>query len=218
MVNYATAIPLLPLATPKITFGCPTLDRMFGGGIPVESITEFVGESGCGKTQFMLQLAQNTQLPETLGGQSRKSLYLNAEFAFPIERLNEIASNNPFFNSFPLDRVFIKFIECVDELLRILAVVVTNQVVDTIDGNDQVRIDNIPSITTSDRTVVCVNTHFVIVKLVVREKVINDKQPSSSASEETAPRSLQVVFAPHIGKVNCEIVINHDGISGIGSA
>ncbi|KAI5355866.1 hypothetical protein L3X38_008761 [Prunus dulcis] len=47
---------LLHLSTPKLSIGCPILDDCLGGGIPCNSITELVGESGYGKTQLCLQL------------------------------------------------------------------------------------------------------------------------------------------------------------------
>ncbi|KAF2428058.1 P-loop containing nucleoside triphosphate hydrolase protein [Tothia fuscella] len=40
-----------------------TIDRTLGGGIPTGYVTEITGESGAGKTQFLLTLLLSTQLP-----------------------------------------------------------------------------------------------------------------------------------------------------------
>ncbi|XP_057779863.1 DNA repair protein XRCC3 homolog [Salvia miltiorrhiza] len=138
--------PLNVLCTKKITFGCPILDRVFGGGIPICSITELVGEGGTGKTQLMLQLALNTQLPEALGGQSGNSLYPNSELSFPIRRLNEIASNNPFLEDNPLDKVFVHSLGSFDELLSIVARV------EPFLSNNNVKLIIVDSVTTLFRT------------------------------------------------------------------
>lgn len=41
--------------------GCPILDRTLNGGIRLGQITEIYGESGCGKTQFCIQLSLEVQ-------------------------------------------------------------------------------------------------------------------------------------------------------------
>lgn len=58
-----------PTVTRKvISCGCPLLDRFLRGGILVPGLTEIVGESSSGKTQFCLQLCLAVQLPSKLGG------------------------------------------------------------------------------------------------------------------------------------------------------
>ncbi|GMH16640.1 hypothetical protein Nepgr_018481 [Nepenthes gracilis] len=56
------------LTTQKCTLDCPVLDRFLFGGIPCNTVTEIVAESGCGKTQLCLQLLLSSQLPTSLGG------------------------------------------------------------------------------------------------------------------------------------------------------
>lgn len=41
----------------KISMGCPIIDEYLNGGLDRRCITEIYGESGCGKTQFGLQIA-----------------------------------------------------------------------------------------------------------------------------------------------------------------
>ncbi|CAM8927945.1 unnamed protein product [Rhodiola kirilowii] len=80
-----------PPTTQKCTFGCPIIDAHLGGGIPVNSITEIVAESGCGKTQLSLQLVLSAQLPVSHGGLSASSIYIHSEFPFPIRRLHSLS-------------------------------------------------------------------------------------------------------------------------------
>lgn len=51
-----------------ITTGCKEIDEALGGGLFKCGITEISGESGCGKTQFCLQIALTVQLPLPLKG------------------------------------------------------------------------------------------------------------------------------------------------------
>nr|XP_033512733.1 DNA repair protein XRCC3 homolog isoform X2 [Nicotiana tomentosiformis] len=86
---------LSPSPVQKCSLGCPILDRFLGGGIPCNSITELVAESGCGKTQISLQLLLSAQLPTSLGGLSSSSLYLYSESPFPLRRLHQLSSSFP---------------------------------------------------------------------------------------------------------------------------
>ncbi|CAK9169425.1 unnamed protein product [Ilex paraguariensis] len=115
-----------PLPTPKCTTGCPLIDRFLSGGVPTNSITELVSESGCGKTQLCLQLLLAAQLPTTLGGLASSSLYLHSEFPFPFRRLHQLSlsfrSSHPslFASSDPLDRIFVHPLHSAEHLLDVL--------------------------------------------------------------------------------------------------
>ncbi|KAG7966179.1 hypothetical protein I3843_08G036700 [Carya illinoinensis] len=116
---------LRPLITQKCTLGCPVLDRCLGGGIPCNSITELVAESGCGKTQICLQLALTAQLPIPLGGLSASSIFIHTEFPFPSRRLHQLSlafrsSHPPIFGGDPCDYIFVQGVHSVDQLLGIL--------------------------------------------------------------------------------------------------
>ncbi|KAF7806626.1 DNA repair protein XRCC3-like protein [Senna tora] len=120
---------LLQLKTQKCTVGCPVLDRCLAGGIPCNSLTEIAAESGCGKTQFCLQLALSAQLPSSHGGLSASSLYIHTEFPFPFRRLRQLAaafrSSHPnvfasLHNYDPCDNVFVQGVYSADEMLDIM--------------------------------------------------------------------------------------------------
>ncbi|KAH8678113.1 DNA repair protein RAD57 [Xylariales sp. PMI_506] len=71
------------------------LDRALGGGIPAGYITEITGESGAGKTQFLLTLLLSVQLPPPYG-LGRPALYISTEAPLSTKRLSQILRANPF--------------------------------------------------------------------------------------------------------------------------
>lgn len=75
----------------KLTTGAKSLDNLLGGGIETQSITEFYGEFGCGKTQIAHQLAVNVQLPESEGGLSGSAVIIDTENTFRPERIKQMA-------------------------------------------------------------------------------------------------------------------------------
>eukprot|EP01102_Stenamoeba_stenopodia_P019210 TRINITY_DN7185_c0_g1_i2.p1 TRINITY_DN7185_c0_g1~~TRINITY_DN7185_c0_g1_i2.p1 ORF type:complete len:446 (+),score=89.76 TRINITY_DN7185_c0_g1_i2:28-1338(+) len=78
-----------------------SLDELLRIGIPAGAITEVVGPSSVGKTQFCHMLSVIATLPRALGGLDGGVIILDTETSFSAERLLEIASNRfPFhFNS-----------------------------------------------------------------------------------------------------------------------
>ncbi|KAF5749422.1 X-ray repair cross complementing 3 (XRCC3) isoform 1 [Tripterygium wilfordii] len=118
-----------PLSTQKCTLGCPILDRSLGGGVPCNSITEIVAESGSGKTQLCLQIALHFQLPVSHGGLAASSLYLHTEFPFPFRRLHQLSHSfcslyNRLYNGVnynPCDHLYVHSIHTADQLLDIMS-------------------------------------------------------------------------------------------------
>lgn len=76
----------------KITSGSKALDELLGGGVETQSITEFYGEFGSGKTQFMHQLAVNVQLPQDEGGLDGEVIVIDTENTFRPERIVQMAT------------------------------------------------------------------------------------------------------------------------------
>ncbi|KAH6717867.1 P-loop containing nucleoside triphosphate hydrolase protein [Leptodontidium sp. MPI-SDFR-AT-0119] len=70
------------------------LDRALGGGVPTGHITEVTGESGAGKTQFLLTLLLAAQLPAPRG-LSSNVLYISTESALPTSRLSQLLLTHP---------------------------------------------------------------------------------------------------------------------------
>jgi DNA repair protein RadA len=75
----------------KLTTGCLSLDRLLGGGIETQTITEFYGEFGTGKSQICQQLCITVQLPYEKGGLDGGALYIDTENTFRPERVMQIA-------------------------------------------------------------------------------------------------------------------------------
>ncbi|HDD39964.1 MAG TPA: DNA repair and recombination protein RadA [Nitrososphaeria archaeon] len=94
-VSWVTAKQLAELkkGVGRITTGSKALDRLIGGGVETQSITEFFGEFGSGKSQLCHQLAVNVQLPPERGGLGGAALYIDTENTFRIERIMQMAKH-----------------------------------------------------------------------------------------------------------------------------
>ena len=77
----------------RLTTGSNMLDKLLGGGIESQSITEFYGEYGSGKSQICHQLCVNAQLPPERGGLGGSALYIDTENTFRTERIFQMANN-----------------------------------------------------------------------------------------------------------------------------
>lgn len=75
----------------KITTGSSELDKLLGGGVETQAITELFGEFGSGKTQICHQLAVNVQLPEGSGGLNGSAVIIDTENTFRPERVIQMA-------------------------------------------------------------------------------------------------------------------------------
>jgi DNA repair protein RadA len=75
----------------RITTGSKELDKLIGGGIETQSITETFGEFGSGKTQIGLQVAVNVQLPVEKGGLDAYAAFIDTENTFRPIRIQQMA-------------------------------------------------------------------------------------------------------------------------------
>ncbi|XP_054305408.1 DNA repair protein XRCC3 isoform X1 [Pongo pygmaeus] len=57
-----------PAQHQRLSLGCPVLDALLRGGLPLDGITELAGRSSAGKTQLALQLCLAVQFPRQHGG------------------------------------------------------------------------------------------------------------------------------------------------------
>lgn len=76
----------------KLTTGSEEFDKLLGGGVESQSITEFYGKFAAGKTQITHQLSVNVQLPKEKGGLGGKALYIDTEGTFRPERIKQMAA------------------------------------------------------------------------------------------------------------------------------
>uniref|UniRef100_UPI0037E9AB16 DNA repair protein XRCC3 n=1 Tax=Semicossyphus pulcher TaxID=241346 RepID=UPI0037E9AB16 len=74
----------------RLSVGCPVLDELLRGGLPVGGVTELSGESGAGKTQLALQLCLSVQYPLQQGGLDSGAVFICTEDSFPSRRLQQL--------------------------------------------------------------------------------------------------------------------------------
>ncbi len=77
----------------RLTTGSKTMNELIGGGIETQTITEFYGEYGSGKSQMCHQLCVNVQLPIEKGGLNTGALYIDTENTFRTERIVQMAQH-----------------------------------------------------------------------------------------------------------------------------
>jgi DNA repair protein RadA len=75
----------------RLTTGSKVLDRILDGGLETQTITEFYGEYGSGKSQICHQLCVNVQLPPERGGLNGAALYIDTENTFRTERIVQMS-------------------------------------------------------------------------------------------------------------------------------
>lgn len=75
----------------RLTTGSRKLDDLLGGGLETQTITEFYGEYGSGKSQIAHQACVNVQLPSEEGGLEGGALYIDTENTFRPERIIQMA-------------------------------------------------------------------------------------------------------------------------------
>jgi len=77
----------------RLTTGSKSLDKLLDGGLETQTITEFYGEYGSGKSQLCHQLCVNVQLPPERGGLNGAALYIDTENTFRTERIVQMATH-----------------------------------------------------------------------------------------------------------------------------
>ncbi|KAK5730254.1 DNA repair protein rhp57 [Elasticomyces elasticus] len=79
------------------------LDNALGGGVAIGRVTEFVGESAAGKTQFLLTLLLSAQLKPP-HGVGKAALYISTEAPLQTTRLAQILDQHPKLAVLPPDQ------------------------------------------------------------------------------------------------------------------
>lgn len=75
----------------RITTGSIEFDKLIGGGVETQGLTESFGEFGSGKSQIAMQLAVNVQLAKDKGGLSAQCIFIDTEGTFRPERVRQMA-------------------------------------------------------------------------------------------------------------------------------
>jgi DNA repair protein RadA len=86
-LTFITADELIKMRqnVKRLSTASKQLDELLGGGLETQTITEFYGEYGVGKSILCHQLAVNVQLPEDKGGLNGAALYIDTENTFRPE-------------------------------------------------------------------------------------------------------------------------------------
>jgi DNA repair protein RadA len=77
----------------RLSIGSKAIDALLDGGLESQTITEFYGEFGSGKSQICHQLCVNAQLPIERGGLAGAALYIDTENTFRTERIIKMAEH-----------------------------------------------------------------------------------------------------------------------------
>jgi DNA repair protein RadA len=75
----------------RLSFASNNLDKLLGGGLETQAITEFVGEFGAGKSQICMKLSVMAQQPVKDGGLEGKVLFVDTEGTFAAQRVYQMA-------------------------------------------------------------------------------------------------------------------------------
>jgi DNA repair protein RadA len=94
-VNFIRADELLKMRQNvlRLTSGSKALDQILDGGLETQTITEFYGEYGSGKSQICHQICVNVQLPPERGGLNGAALYVDTENTFRLERIVQMSKH-----------------------------------------------------------------------------------------------------------------------------
>ena len=94
-LSFVRADELFKMRQPvlRLTSGNKGLDALLAGGLETQTITEFYGEYGSGKSQMCHQLCVNVQLSPERGGLDGAALYLDTENTFRLERIVQMATH-----------------------------------------------------------------------------------------------------------------------------
>jgi DNA repair protein RadA len=92
-ISFIRADELLKMreSVVRLTTGSKALDGVLDGGLETQTITEFYGEYGSGKSQICHQLCVNVQLPPERGGLGGAALYVDTENTFRTERIVQMS-------------------------------------------------------------------------------------------------------------------------------
>lgn len=92
-IGFQTADKILEMKikSAKITTGTENLNKLLGGGIETQAITEVYGQFASGKSQLGFQLAVNVQLPLEKGGLGKNCLFVDTENTFSPARVVQIS-------------------------------------------------------------------------------------------------------------------------------
>ncbi len=115
----------------QVSTGSEEIDKLIGGGVETQSITEVYGSYGSGKTQLAFQLSVNVQKNKGEGGLNKGCVFIDTENTFRPERVNEIAEAEDMDPEEVLDNIFVARAYNSDHQM-----VLTNEADEILENND----------------------------------------------------------------------------------
>ncbi len=108
-MGYATAKEVLEKKDEirQIKTGSDKLNKLLGGGVETQSITELYSKFGTGKTQLAFQLSVNVQKPKKEGGLGKNALFIDTEGTFRPERVRQMAKAGDMDEDEVLNKIFL---------------------------------------------------------------------------------------------------------------
>ncbi|MEQ2159120.1 hypothetical protein GOODEAATRI_019288 [Goodea atripinnis] len=191
----------------RLGTGCPVLDQLLRGGLPVGGVTELSGESGAGKTQLGLQLCLSVQYPVEHRGLSSVAALFRCEFQPDdwLERNKQLLTFSSMLHN--LSQEFTTPILCINQNKPSKITFLKMNC-----GTDAALFWCLSSSSSS----VCPAlglawANQVMVRLMMRRlqgKVFLGDQSS-------ALRRLEVVFAPHLARNSQDIGVWREGLRAV---
>ncbi|KAL1131672.1 hypothetical protein AAG570_011285 [Ranatra chinensis] len=89
-ISAAQALVLESLGETIPSFS-EALDEILGGGVALGKLIQVCGSPGSGKTQFVLQLCVDVQIPNVIEGLEGEAVIIDTECSFTVSRFREIA-------------------------------------------------------------------------------------------------------------------------------
>ncbi|XP_076984554.1 DNA repair protein XRCC3 isoform X3 [Tamandua tetradactyla] len=206
--SVVTALHLLqqrdtfPAQHQRLSLGCPVLDSLLRGGLPLDGVTELAGCSSAGKTQLALQLCLAVQLPRCHGGLDGGAIYICTEDAFPSRRLQQLITQQQQLRAdVPRDVIAkIKFGSHI--FVEHTADVVTAAVEEPGPGLLGFWGEH-----TAPALGISWSNHVLV-------RLMADRVRSEEAPLGRPARTLRVVFAPHLPPASCSYTVNLEGVRG----
>ncbi len=90
----------------RLSLGSSNLNKLLGGGLETQAITEFVGEFGAGKSQICMKLSINAQQSSNEGGLEGRVLFIDTEGTFSAQRVYQMAQASGLEAEKVLDGIF----------------------------------------------------------------------------------------------------------------
>ncbi|XP_055274607.1 DNA repair protein XRCC3 isoform X3 [Moschus berezovskii] len=190
---------LFPEQHQRLSLGCPVLDALLRGGLPLDGITELAGHSSAGKTQLALQLCLAVQLPRCHGGLGAGAVYVCTEDAFPSRRLQQLIAQQQHLRADVPGHVISKIKFGHQIFIEHAADVVTEAVEEEDSVAGPPGVSPALGITWANQLLV---------------RLLADRQRPEEAPLAPPGRTLRVVFAPHLPPSSCSYTITAEGVRG----